>query len=158
MSHPILPGRDFSTPIQEVFDVASHLPKIESNSRSAAREIRRAFRINRTQRSSRRTSPCGGRGISHQSSDDEPSQEMPALHSRGYSGDVDKDEASHARNGKLMVSIFRPFGNDGSEPVRCSYPECNVLNPPEAKICWTCKRPLIRAENEGAGVGRSIPF
>jgi hypothetical protein len=77
---------------------------------------------------------------------------MPALRSRGYSGDVDTDETSAARNGKLMVAIFRPFANDWSEPVRCSNPQCNVLNPPEAKICWTCKRPLIRVENEDARI------
>jgi hypothetical protein len=74
---------------------------------------------------------------------------MPALLARLYPGDVARDETSAARNGQLMAPIFRPFGKEGSEPVRCSYPECNVLNPPEAKICWTCKRPLVRAENEG---------
>jgi hypothetical protein len=49
-----------------------------------------------------------------------------------------------------MVSIFRPFGKEGLEPVRCGYPECNTLNPPEAKICWMCKRPLVH-ESKGGG-------
>jgi hypothetical protein len=48
-----------------------------------------------------------------------------------------------------MVSIFRPFGKEGPEPVRCGYPECNTLNPPEAKICWMCKRPLVRESKSG---------
>jgi hypothetical protein len=77
---------------------------------------------------------------------------MPALRARRYSGRVDTDAASAARNAQLMDSIFRPFGKEGSEPVRCSYPECNVLNPPEAKICWTCKRPLVRTDRKAPGL------
>jgi hypothetical protein len=39
-----------------------------------------------------------------------------------------------------MVSIFRQFGKKvGAGSVRLS--ECNTLNPPEAKICRTRKRP-----------------
>jgi hypothetical protein len=47
------------------------------------------------------------------------------------------------------TSIFRPYGPGGSESIRCGDPKCKALNPPEAKICWICKRPLVRAEDEG---------
>jgi hypothetical protein len=77
---------------------------------------------------------------------------MSALYVRFYdcaAGAVKVPCARHEQlTGAAMISIFRPFGKEGPEPVRCGYPECNTLNPPEAKICWTCKRPLVR---EGKG-------
>jgi hypothetical protein len=72
---------------------------------------------------------------------------MSALHIHFYDCDASAVKIACARREQLrgiaMVSIFRPFEKEGSEPVRCGYPECNMLNPPEAKICWTCKRPLF---------------
>ena len=35
----------------------------------------------------------------------------------------------------------------GIDPVRGS--ETQGPQPPKAKICWICKRPLVRAEAEG---------
>jgi hypothetical protein len=43
-------------------------------------------------------------------------------------------------------SIFRPYGPDGSKSVRCTNPDCQALNPPEANLCWICAKPLVPNE------------
>jgi hypothetical protein len=47
---------------------------------------------------------------------------MPVLQGRHYAGYVDTAETSEARNRQLrdtaMDLIFRPFGKEGSEPIR----------------------------------------
>ena len=89
-----------------------------------------------------------------QLADSQASQELSALHVHLCDCDAVAVKVRRARHDELrgttMVSIFRPFGKEGLEPVRCGYPECNTLNPPEAKICWMCKRPLVH-ESKGGG-------
>ena len=48
----------------------------------------------------------------------------------------------------MQQSIFRPFGKEGSEPIRCPNPKCRKLNPPEAKFCWVCGKELPPKETE----------
>jgi hypothetical protein len=38
----------------------------------------------------------------------------------------------------MAQTIFRPYGTDGSDSVRCTNKSCQLLNPPEAKYCWNC--------------------
>jgi hypothetical protein len=79
---------------------------------------------------------------------------MPALHARLYAADVNTAEAPSARFGRLKViavdsnSIFRPYGPAGSESIRCTNKNCQMLNPPEAKYCWNCGKKLVPKPGE----------
>lgn len=72
---------------------------------------------------------AGATSLSKSSSKRENGREPALISPRGLAMDTN--------------TIFRPYGPDGSKSVRCTNPDCQALNPPEAKLCWICAKPLV---------------